>query len=112
MTTLSISERDLRPGCRVIEVAGELDLAVADQLKSAIDAVGSGPEAVVIDLQHCEFIDSSGLAVILAAHNRFEESGRRLVACAPTHQVERILSITGLMDNGLVFSTVEAAAAG
>lgn len=112
MSTLSISERDLRPGCRVIDVVGELDLAVAAQLKSAIDAVDSDTEVVVINLEHCEFIDSSGLAVILAARNKFEESGRRLVACAPTHQVERILSITGLLDNGLVFGDVEGAAAG
>jgi hypothetical protein len=50
--------------------------------------------------------------VILAAHNEFEQSGRRLVACAPGHQVKRILSVTGLMDNGLVFGSVEDAAAG
>jgi stage II sporulation protein AA (anti-sigma F factor antagonist) len=112
MNTFSISQRDLRVGCRVIEVAGELDLAVADQLRSAIVGLSSDTEVVVISLERCEFIDSTGLAVILAAHNEFEQSGRRLVACAPGHQVERILSVTGLMDNGFVFESVEDAAAG
>lgn len=111
MNAFSISERDLRPGCRVIDLAGELDLAVADQLRSAIDAVSPDTETVVISLERCEFIDSTGLAVILAAHNEFEESGRRLVVCEPTRQVERILAITGLKDNGLVFDHVEDAAA-
>jgi anti-anti-sigma factor len=112
MSTFSISERDLRPGCRVVEVVGELDLAVADRLESAVDAVSSDIEVVVISLERCDFIDSTGLAVILAAHKEFEEAGRRLVVCAPAHQVERILSVTGLMDNGLVFDNVEDAAAG
>lgn len=112
MTAFSISERDLSPGRRVIEVAGEFDLAVADQLKSAIDALRPEIEVVVVDLERCEFIDSTGLAVILAAHNRFEESGRRLVVCRPAHQVERLLSVTGLLEDGLVFETVDDAAAG
>jgi anti-sigma B factor antagonist len=112
MNAFSISQRDLIPGRRVIEVVGELDLAVADQLKAAIDALEPGTEVVVVNLERCEFIDSTGLAVILAAHNEFEKAGRRLVVCKPTHQVERLLTITGLMGDGLIFGDVDAAAAG
>jgi anti-anti-sigma regulatory factor len=49
--------------------------------------------------------------VILAGRQEFEESGRRLVLSAPALQVERLLSITGLTGDGLVFDSVEDAAA-
>ena len=47
--------------------------------------------------------------MILRAHNRMEEEGSRLAVYAPTDQVLRVLSMTGLTANGLVFDTVEEA---
>lgn len=105
----AITERDAGPGYREIDVKGELDLAVADQLQRALDGVGSDYEGAVVGLENCEFIDSTGLAVILRAHQRFAEEGRRLVVCGPSKQVHRILTVTGLTGNGLVFDGVEDA---
>src|SRR5689334_24620215 len=102
MQRFKVSERDLRPGCRDIQVEGELDLAVAGQLDEVLtDAVGSCSQ-VLIGLERCEFIDSSGIAVILRAHSRMEAEGNRLAVYAPTAQVLRVLSMTGLIGNGLV----------
>jgi anti-anti-sigma regulatory factor len=47
--------------------------------------------------------------VILRAHSRMEEEGDRLVVYAPTDQVLRVLSMTGLIGNGLVFDSAEEA---
>jgi anti-anti-sigma factor len=66
----------------------------------------------LIGLENCEFIDSTGIAVVVQAHRQFAEEGRRVVLFAPTSQVLRILSVTGLTGNGLVFeSAAEALAA-
>lgn len=111
MQQFEIVERDLNPGCRDIQVIGELDLAVAGQLDEKLDAAAADCERVLIGLERCEFIDSSGIAVILRAHNRMAEQGRRLVVYAPTDQVLRVLSMTGLTANGLVFDNVEEALA-
>jgi len=104
-----ISEQDLRPGCRDIRVEGELDLAVAGQLDEVLDRAAAECSCVLVGLERCEFIDSSGIAVILRAHNRMESEGNRLVVYAPTSQVLRVLSMTGLTANGLVYDSVEAA---
>jgi anti-anti-sigma factor len=102
MSAFSIIGADPRDGSRRLEVVGELDLAVADRLRAAIEAVDPGVELVVVDLARCEFLDSTGLAVILGAREQLEESGRRLMVSSPTRQVERVLAITGLLDDGLV----------
>jgi anti-anti-sigma factor len=111
VSDFSVSQRELRPGYQVIELVGELDLAVADRLGSAIDAVDSGTRVLILDMEHCAFMDSTGLATVLAARQKFEQSGRRLAVCAPGLQVKRLFSITGSADNGLVFDSVDEAAA-
>jgi anti-sigma B factor antagonist len=110
--SFKLTEINRGDGCHEIQVGGELDLAVADQLQECIDRVGSEHAVILVNLEECEFIDSTGIAVIVAAHNRRAEQGQRLVVCAPSNQVHRILSVTGLMDNGLVFDDATEALAG
>jgi len=107
----TVTERELRPDCRDIQIEGELDLAVAEQLDEVLAAAAAKCGRILIGLERCAFIDSSGIAVILRARNRMEEEGNRLVVYAPTDQVLRILTMTGLIGNGLVFDTAEEALA-
>jgi anti-anti-sigma factor len=111
MQRFKVREQDLRPGCRDVQVEGELDLAVAGQLDEVLTAAAESCERILVGLQNCTFIDSSGIAVILRAHHRMEEAGHQLVVYAPTDQVLRILSMTGLTANGLVFDSAEEALA-
>jgi anti-anti-sigma factor len=94
---------------REISVEGELDLAVAGQLEDAI--ARSDGELTLINLEACDFIDSTGIAVIVLAHRGKGKEGGRLVVHSPTDQVRRVLAVTGLLDNGLVFGGREAALA-
>lgn len=105
MKPFGLIERELRPGCRQVSVLGELDLSVAAELKAVLDRLAGG-ETVVLDLNECEFIDSTGIAVIVKAYQQFEESGGRIGVYGANDQVHRILSVTGLTDNGLVFKNV------
>jgi anti-sigma B factor antagonist len=107
--SFKLGERDLGPGCREIRVEGELDLAVAEQLKEALARLGPECKQLLISLEGCEFIDSTGIAVIVRAHNEFAERGCRVAIYAPSDQVLRILSVTGLTSNGLVFENAEEA---
>jgi anti-sigma B factor antagonist len=109
MQRFNVTERDLRPGCRDVQIEGELDLAVAGQLDEVLTTAVEQCERVLVGLERCAFIDSSGIAVILRAHNRMAEEGNRLAVYAPTDQVLRVLSMTGLTNNGLVFDTVSEA---
>ena len=109
MQRFKVSERDLRPGCRDIQIEGELDLAVAGKLDEVLDAAIAECSCVLVGLERCDFIDSSGIAVILRAHNRMESEGNRLAVYAPSDQVLRVLSMTGLLGNGLVFDSAAEA---
>jgi anti-sigma B factor antagonist len=111
MQRFEVKTRDLRPGTRDIQIEGELDLAVVAQLDQVLTAAAEECEQVLVGLERCAFIDSSGIAVILRAHNRMEKEGRRLVVYAPTEQVLRVLSMTGLTGNGLVFGSADEALA-
>jgi anti-sigma B factor antagonist len=102
----TVTERELQPDCRDIHVEGELDLAVAEQLDEVLAAAAGKCGRILVGLERCAFIDSSGIAVLLRARTRMEEEGSQLVVYAPTAQVLRVLSMTGLMGNGLVFDTV------
>lgn len=109
MRAFKLTQQELRPGCREIQVEGELDLAVADQLRELLERAVAESREIILRLDTCEFIDSTGIAVIVQAYTRMTDDGRRLAICAPSVQVSRVLSITGLSDNGLVFESVEDA---
>jgi anti-sigma B factor antagonist len=104
-----LTERTFHPGCRQIRVEGELDLAVAGQLEDALARAAAECKEVLIGLEGCEFIDSTGIAVIVHAHSQLAGQGGRLAVYAPSHQVLRVLAVTGLTSDGLVFESVEEA---
>jgi anti-sigma B factor antagonist len=99
-------ESPIGPDRREIKVEGELDLAVAGQLEEAL-ARAAGDD-VVLDLSGCEFIGTSGLAVIVNARR---DAGGSLVVHSPRDQVLRILDLTGLSADGLVYENREQAIA-
>jgi anti-sigma B factor antagonist len=84
---------------RTISVRGELDLSTAPDLEGPLDqALESNEGSVLIDLSQCEFIDSTGIALIVRAWQRLDGdgNGRTLVICSQNDQVRRVLEITGL----------------
>ena len=103
-----LTETEPRRGCRTIEVVGELDLAVADRLTEALNRAAEYP-LVLVDLGNCDFVDSTGLAAFVHAHNSMKSEGRRFAIFGADHQVLRILSVTGLIEHDLVFESLEAA---
>jgi anti-sigma B factor antagonist len=107
----------LEDGVRVVAVRGELDLSSAPELEPALeDAVAAGDVSVLIDLSECEFIDSTGIALIVRAWQRIDsaaegEGGGRLVICTDNRQVRRVLEITGLEHSISIHGSREAALA-
>ena len=92
----------LDDGVRVVAVRGELDLSTASDLEGPLEeAVASGKASVLIDLSECEFIDSTGIALIVRAWQRLDQTADgggegRVVICSDNDQVRRVLEITGL----------------
>lgn len=83
-----------RTGDRIV-VAGDIDAHTCPTLASELDPL-PGDGDVSLDVGEVGFIDSSGLRVIIGAHQRAEEADRKLIIERPSKSVSRILEISGL----------------
>lgn len=79
-------------------VVGDLDAHTCPDLEACLDPLpGSGD--VHLELSGVDFMDSSGLRVIIGAHQRATDVDRRLVIERPSTSVQRIIEISGLADH-------------
>jgi anti-sigma B factor antagonist len=98
------------PDRTVLTLHGELDLASAPRLQSEIESeTVDAAEIVVLDLDDVDFIDSAGLRVVLAAHERTVKRGRRLALTPGSPQVQRLLSIAGVDGHLQTIASADAA---
>ncbi|MBV9309186.1 MAG: STAS domain-containing protein [Solirubrobacterales bacterium] len=107
-----LSERDRTPrpgeltiatakvGTRVeLSLAGELDLISAPRLESELMAVETpDPGDLLIDLQGVQFIDSTGLRVLLGATRRAAGTGHKLLVRHVHGQARRLFEIAGVLE--------------
>ena len=95
----NVEIEELEGGVRGFTLSGELDHATAPELRDPLDAaIAQGANLVLIDLSDCNFIDSTGLSVIVHAHSALVDDARggQLEICCPDPQVRRLLEITGI----------------
>jgi anti-sigma B factor antagonist len=97
-------------GGTLVQVSGDLDLATSGELEAALERTNVGV-LVVIDLTECEFLDSSGLRVLLSAAVRSEAEGGRVALVAPDPRIRRVLELTSVESKVSVHETREAALA-
>ncbi|MCU1487452.1 MAG: Anti-sigma factor antagonist RsbV [Actinomycetia bacterium] len=84
-------------GLAAVAVRGELDIRSAPDLRAWLaKALDDGVARIVIDLAGVEFMDSSGLGVLVGAHKRLARVGGRLSVVGVSTAVARLLSVTGL----------------
>jgi len=85
-----------RDGAAVVVVRGEVDLATAARFRAALDAVVDGCGRVEVDLRETTFMDSTGLAALLAAHRRLGQAREAVVIHDPSPSVRLVLDISGV----------------
>jgi anti-anti-sigma factor len=95
-TGFSITKTE-RGGRVIVLIRGELDLATAPELETAIgESVDAGHD-VVVDLRELEFMDSSGLRVLVSAHKRAQSGPRFQIVRPPAGgPIAKILAIAGV----------------
>jgi anti-anti-sigma factor len=96
-----VESEELDGGIRAFTVCGELDMNTAPELERKLNEALADPGAsIMLDLSKCEFIDSTGIALIVRAWQQLDGNGNgnggRLVLCCINHQVRRLLKITGV----------------
>jgi anti-anti-sigma factor len=84
----------------VIAATGELDLSGAEILQAELDRLEVEPDlgTVVLDLRGLEFLDSSGLRLVVLADMRARETGRRFVLVRGPDTVHRVFEITRMSE--------------
>jgi anti-anti-sigma factor len=94
----------------VVVLSGELDLAGVAQLESAIERARAAGSIVTIDLTNLDFIDSSGLRVLVGLHNAATRDEFEYTLIAGPPAVHRAFVLSGL-DQTLTFALPGGAAA-
>lgn len=92
--TINVHSRD---GRTVLEVSGEVDVYTGPTLRDHINGLlDAGTADLVVDLGHVEFIDSTGLGVLVGALNRVRDLGGSLIVLCAQERVLKLFRITGL----------------
>lgn len=83
----------------VVLLSGELDASTSGLLYEQLaELTRDGIVHVTLDLSALEFMDSTGLSVVITEHKRTTASGGELVIVSPQSQVIRMFEITGLTE--------------
>jgi anti-anti-sigma factor len=108
---LQIAEGSIGPDRCELKLEGELDLWSVERLQAVLQRVARDHRAVLVGLERCDFVDSTGIALFLQARRQLEDKGGRLVLYGCSDQVLRIFTVAGLTDAGIVFDSRGAAIA-
>ncbi len=85
------------PYAALVALTGELDAHTAVGLRSLLaEQLLAGPGNLVLDLSGLTFLDSAGVASLIAADKGTRRAGMRLVLAAPHPKVRKVLGITGI----------------
>jgi anti-sigma B factor antagonist len=84
----------------VVAPTGELDLSGAAVLELELERLEQEPtlQALVLDLRGLEFIDSSGLRLVIVTDRRAREAGRRFALVRGSETVHRVFEITRMSE--------------
>jgi anti-anti-sigma factor len=90
-------------GAIQVSVIGELDISEVDGLQEVLAAAeAKHPKVLVLDLRSLEFLDSSGIRLVVEADLRAQREERRLVIVRGPDPVHRVFTIA-LLDRRLEF---------
>ena len=108
--TFRLVEKNLGDESRLLAVRGEIDIAVAPEFRESVaTATDEDTRKVVMDLSEVEFMDSSGLQVLLNLRKELTTRGGELVLACDRAPVLDLFRLTGLDQVCRVVPSVDAA---
>jgi anti-sigma B factor antagonist len=106
---LSLTTREIA-GHQVVHVRGEVDVYTSSVLRERlIELIDGGARSVVVDLSRVDFLDSSGLGVLVGALKRLRTTEGDLSLVVASDKLLKIFKITALDRVFALHDTVEAA---
>jgi|SRR5690606_32471591 len=109
---LSLATREVA-GRTVVEVRGEVDVYTAAMLREKlVEVIDGGANRVVVDLTGVDFLDSSGLGVLVGAMKRLRMADGDMSLVCDNEKLLKIFRITALDRVFALYDSVEAATSG
>jgi len=85
-------------GWSVVDITGDLDMATAPALRQlVVQLLATGARLIAIDLTAADFVDSTGLGLLVAALKRVRTHDGELVVICPEPRLRRIFELTDLV---------------
>ena len=104
---LELKERD---GYSVLAVSGEVDVATVPKMREQLHGlVARGDKRIVVDLDAVDFLDSTGLGVLVGALKRVRSSGGDLQLVCTQPRIRKVFEVTGLTKVFAIHATVDEA---
>jgi len=106
---LDVTEKN---GVAVLAVKGEVDVYTAPRLREKlVELVTQGKHRIVVDLEGVEFLDSTGLGVLVGGLKRVRSHNGDLGLVCTQHRILKVFEITGLTKVFSIHDTVDEAVA-
>ena len=103
-------ESTQRGATSILTLRGEVDVYTAPRLRQAIvDLVDAGSPRVVVDMENVDFLDSTGLGVLVEGWKRARARESDLAVVATQDKILKIFDITGLNKWLAIHRTVDEA---
>ena len=102
------SEYRLEDDVAIVDVSGDIDVLTSSALRDRLLAVaGKGHDGFVVNLGDVEFIDSTGIGVLIGVWRRVQAGGGTFALAAPSRRTRRIFDVAGVSE---IFSIHDNAA--
>jgi anti-sigma B factor antagonist len=103
-------ERTSNEGVELLSVEGELDIATAPRLISVMNgAVQEALRSLVVDLSEVDFMDSTGLALLINAHRRLTRRKKGFAVVCPPGPLWKVFEVTDMVETLHVFPDRDSA---
>ena len=106
---LDVSERN---GYSVLAVSGEVDVATVPRLREQLHGlVAQGSNRIIVDLDGVDFLDATGLGVLVGALKRVRSNDGELALVCTQPRIRKVFEVTGLTKVFSLYDSVDEAVA-
>lgn len=111
-SNLQMDIRQLSDGIRVIDITGEITASSEDQIADVHGRAGAGAEAVILNFEGLDYMNSGGIGLLVTTLIRAQRAGHHLRAYGLSDHYRQIFSLTRLDEAISLYDDEEAAVAG
>lgn len=111
-TNLTMDIRDVAAGVRVIDIRGEITSFAEAEIAAAHDEAGKDAQAVILNFEGLEYMNSGGIGLLVTTLIRAQRSGHALRAYGLSDHYQQIFSLTRLDEAIGLFQDEASAVAG